>query len=545
MRRILIVILLITLVTISNAQTEVVGVWKMTEMTVGGEKMQVEMSVDFNKNGKLFISGREFGTWEYNKENNTINANAKMQLEIINGINKIEKFTDNDLVLVNPTEGAVTFKRMSLPVGKEYKNNIVGEYLISKIIIDSKTEMLGDAIFDFKSNGIVYSQSMLLGIWKYDKKVKELIIDAPKIDEFNGKYKVEKQRNVLIITKKSAKLFFNRIDRDKITKENKASGLIGLWKIEIDYSNDMVVEEVAEEVTEGVTEEEVVEQVVEEETSEYNLEEYVEVNYFLLKSSNLYNYGQGNGGSSGMWILNKKEKTFTIIGRYIQFSGVNKVIEISDKKIVFKDKNGKKYTAIRTEQDAKNYDKLNFKEDEYFDITEDSRSAKLEIDVSKLPWNDFYTNIEYLKKIKTLKYTCLKPLEQFELFEKTELSTSVKYNQEENIIEIDDIFYNGQMGDNANKLTYGELDFFKKPMFHPYFIFEKFLSGKIKGEETITTPAGTFICTVIEGYYDWDKKTKLWMINDKPGIYAKIIKSDKKPWGDYDHLSFILKEIIE
>ncbi len=391
---------------------------------------------------------------------------------------------------------------------------------------------------------------MLVGKWKYDKKSKTLTIDAPKFKELDGSNKVEKKGDELVLlTQKSAKAFFTKIDRDKITKENKASGLIGLWKIEIDYSNNTVSEGAVEEATEEVVEEEVVEEVVEETTNVNTSEEtnsYIEVNYLFLKNTNLYSYGQGNGGSSGVWILNKKEKTFTIIGRYVQFSGINTIIEITDKKFVFKDKNGQEYSAIRTEQDAKNYDKLDFREEEYFEITDNgnSRSVKTRVDVSKLPWNDFYTNIEYLKNIKTLKYTCLKPIEQFELFEKTELSTPVKYNQEENIIIINDI-YNGYSGDNANEIKYGELDFFEKPKYHPFFIFEKILTGKIIGQEQITTPVGTFQCTVIEGYSDWDKKMKLWMINDKPGVYAKIIKSEKKPWGDYEYLSFILKEIIE
>jgi hypothetical protein len=58
----------------------------------------------------------------------------------------------------------------------------------------------------------------------------------------------------------------------------------------------------------------------------------------------------------------------------------------------------------------------------------------------------------------------------------------------------------------------------------------------------ITTPAGTFECTVLESI-DYDEvRKKLWMINDRLGIYARII--EENPDEIFGHYSvYELQEI--
>ncbi|MBN2238122.1 MAG: hypothetical protein JW729_11220, partial [Bacteroidales bacterium] len=65
---------------------------------------------------------------------------------------------------------------------------------------------------------------------------------------------------------------------------------------------------------------------------------------------------------------------------------------------------------------------------------------------------------------------------------------------------------------------------------------------RVVGQEQITTPAGTFDCTVLEVIYDYDIAKKLWMINDKIGVYAKIIEDKPGSFGKY--AIFELQEII-
>jgi hypothetical protein len=50
-----------------------------------------------------------------------------------------------------------------------------------------------------------------------------------------------------------------------------------------------------------------------------------------------------------------------------------------------------------------------------------------------------------------------------------------------------------------------------------------------KGKEEVTTPAGTFTCSKIEGIQKpWDAPVVVWMIDDQPGIYAKLVNLKKK-----------------
>lgn len=66
---------------------------------------------------------------------------------------------------------------------------------------------------------------------------------------------------------------------------------------------------------------------------------------------------------------------------------------------------------------------------------------------------------------------------------------------------------------------------------------------RVAAVEDYKTPIGTFKCTVVEAIGDFDVKVKYWMINDKPGVYAKIMiaKEEGNPF-DYTNV-YILKEI--
>ena len=66
---------------------------------------------------------------------------------------------------------------------------------------------------------------------------------------------------------------------------------------------------------------------------------------------------------------------------------------------------------------------------------------------------------------------------------------------------------------------------------------------RVVGTEDIKTDLGTFKCTVVEGLGNFDLKLKYWMINDKPGVFAKIIKS-KEEGNPFDYTNvYTLKEI--
>jgi len=358
MKKIISVLVLILFVGITYAQNNLVGIWGLTEMTFGGQTVKINrsMHVDFNQDGNLYISGRKLGTWRY--DNDKLFANSEMQLDIIKGSNKILKITDEILVLENDKNGIQKFKRASLPYGQEYKNNIVGEYLFVKVLEKNKEVNIGNTIVNFKNNGTLYFQDMFFGQWHYNKKTKSInIISIEKEDGFNGESKIVKSGSELILkTEKGDKLFFKKLDYEEVSKNNKVSGLEGVWKIDINFDKMVFEEAVEEGVSEEVVEEakgdSVVEKSQERSDEEYyesdKLQDNIETNYLSLKSTNMYSYGQGNGNSTGLWIYKKKAKTLYIVGRRIPFAGANNVLEINEKRLIFTDKYGNKYTAIKT-----------------------------------------------------------------------------------------------------------------------------------------------------------------------------------------------------
>lgn len=200
-----------------NAQIEVIGFWK-TELP--DERGDTEMVIiNFNKNGKLIISSKNFGTWSYNNTEKTITI--KSELKSINGINKVEKLDDNQMVLINAKSKKKFFERISLPNGQEYNNEITGTYILKKVYENGKLDNERQNIVVFKNNGILFGGNYdIVGSWEYNNKEKELILLNSR-EGVDGKYKIENQEKELIITGDSFKLVFDRLNIEEIHKKMK------------------------------------------------------------------------------------------------------------------------------------------------------------------------------------------------------------------------------------------------------------------------------------------------------------------------------------
>ncbi len=157
-------------------------------------------------------------------------------------------------------------------------------------------------------------------------------------------------------------------------------------------------------------------------------------------------------------------------------------------------------------------------------------------DEGKLPWQDSYEMLRSLENVKQLVYSYSKLDEDAGVFEDKRLRADVNSNLEEGSLSIDYIFYGY---DRYNLPEDADLppNYEYSNLLYP----EEDNSFRVTGSEQITTTAGTFDCTVVETTGSFEAMKKLWMINYKPGIYAKIITD--KP-GDHGQYSvFELKEI--
>jgi len=127
----------------------------------------------------------------------------------------------------------------------------------------------------------------------------------------------------------------------------------------------------------------------------------------------------------------------------------------------------------------------------------------------KLPWAtpDIYNNL-YKKDVI--------------MYENTFMDDKTEPERFPNEMVIDKTYGDGVINTSfvGLNLSEKEKNSSESKKFYPYFELENFRVTETS--DIITTKAGDFECTVIEGIYDTDK-IKLWMINNMPGYYAKVI----------------------
>nr|MDA3866767.1 hypothetical protein [Salinivirgaceae bacterium] len=152
-----------------------------------------------------------------------------------------------------------------------------------------------------------------------------------------------------------------------------------------------------------------------------------------------------------------------------------------------------------------------------------------EADVEKLPWQDPMEMMMSLANVKQLVYNYSSLIEEAEAFENKTLTADVNSNPQGQVLSIDFIFYGYDRYTLPEDAALPPNEFDGYNLLYP----EEDNSFRVVGSEKITTPAGTFDCIVLEVLIDSEARKKLWMIKDKPGIYAKIIDDKEGMFGHY------------
>jgi len=139
--------------------------------------------------------------------------------------------------------------------------------------------------------------------------------------------------------------------------------------------------------------------------------------------------------------------------------------------------------------------------------------------------------IQVLKDVVSIQYTYGQLVEEFNTLKYTSsILSKLKVDPTKPSVKFTNLYISGgdtsQFSENYKGNLMGSYNaFFPKEEPWPY---------RIKGVEKITVPAGSFDCTVIEAI-DGEKKLKYWMINDMPGVYAKIIREETDPFGKLEY----------
>ncbi len=354
-----------------------------------------------------------------------------------------------------------------------------------------------------KENGDFELMGMKMGTWEFDKKAKTVKIVSQQFKEVNGDNKILKLgKEELVWENAGTKMYFQRMDNEKIQKENRESGLMGTWQsVSADDPGVMTI--------------------------------------LTFKSPDDFSYVKKEPGvttnGSGTWIFNPKEHSLILVAR----------IEDLEKKYMVKNMTAKEFTL---ENDGKTIqmnkaktpakiEHLTFKPDDFFDS---DGNFKYEDEEGKLPWKETYSMIQYLQTIHQLTYKYSTLVNGTNVFQNKTLTAAVHADENEGRACIDFIF-NGYDRNHLPEDTQLPPNCITPDDNYNKLFPEKESDYRVAGKEQITTPAGTFACTVIESVGDSDQRYKMWMIDNRPGVFAKIIEEDPDESFGYYHVYELLK----
>jgi len=367
---------------------------------------------------------------------------------------------------------------------------ILGNWLLTKVEMEGKTQELYSAV-KFKDDGYAEMEGRVFGTWVYNSKSKSVTIESEMIKEFAGEWKFTKSgKNDVLLSNDKTKLFLMKLDMEKIGQANKKSGFIGVWKMNLG---------------EGQT-------------------------YFKFEAPNnlsMYTkteYGSSKGG--GTWMYDNSNNSIILVTNNRELSGNSKVISISSTEFIL-EKNGNTFTGVKIESDSKGIEVLSFTTD---DIIESMNDRRYEVSIASTnnSWLNPEAKTSYLKNITHLKYKYSSLLEGIDVFIGEEITAKVEFNEDYEQITIEPIF-----GDISAE------DSDENNPFYPIYELDEY---RVTGDQTITVPAGTFSCKVIESIGDYgDQKEKYYMISNRPGVYAKIVLAK----GEGDEQNYSIYELTE
>ncbi|WP_343328990.1 hypothetical protein [Polaribacter staleyi] len=371
------------------------------------------------------------------------------------------------------------------------KSKIIGSWVITKVETPNKMQN-PYMLIEFAKRGEILMKGKELATWSYSKKKNEILLKSDMEKDFNGVNKVLKLTDKeLVLEKEEVKVTYLKLDFDRIAKENAASNLMGEWKIENELDE---VQLLKVELPDAFT--------------------------FIKISSG----GRSTLTSKGTWVYNAKEKHVLFIGRSKLLNGKSMIKELSEDKFIF-EKEGVKFVANK-EKGPTEVAHLTFNVASF---------PNRQSDIS--PWTDFEALLKGLENVTYLKYRERKLIPNTKSFQDNILLSKVDVDLERKSINLTNLSVSSKDTTQYSESYKGGLlnmhnNFFPQKEPGPFRIVKK---------ETIKVPAGEFECKVVEGF-DGESKLKFWMVIDKPGVYAKIIREDL---DIFNHKKYSVTELEE
>ena len=370
-------------------------------------------------------------------------------------------------------------------------NKLSGSWLLTKADIKGKV-VQPYQIFEFKPDGKLRAMGIELAAWKYDANGKRVVLKSDRDKDFNGAMKIVKITSEQMVLQKGKDVYtYARVQPDKIKKANEQSGLAGLWALKgTEYPCAFLKLDVPQD-------------------------------FSLVRVAS----GETDR-AGGSWIFSPEDQAVIFVGLSHLLSGKIKLADVQ--------KDGFSLQLADRTLKAKKVkpapiERLSFKEDDFPEEADEQSQARL-------PWKDFDGMAQFLSTVKAVHYSYGQLLPKLNVLAyPTEHISKVKADAQKASVR----FTNLSVSEgNASQYSEKVLNEMSSDEFH-FFPLEDFWQYRVVGAEKLTVPAGMFDCTVVEAV-EGDKKFKLWMINDKPGIYAKIIREETDPFGK---VSYFVEEL--
>lgn len=368
------------------------------------------------------------------------------------------------------------------------KEKITGNWLLTKVEDGSNTD---DPLFiqNFKADGKMEIMERELGTWVYNQEKQLIIMNSEAVKEFDGNFKINfLNTKKLQLEQGDVKLYYDKINLADAKKNNAFLNLEGEW-------------------------------ILENELDETQLLKIERPDTFTI--TRIYS-GGGSAAYKGTWLYNPEEKSLLCLGGTNLLKGFSTVKTISENKFIL-ERNGKEIIG-KKDTSSSVVERLTFGLE---DFPEESTDLS--------PWQDFDALLNGLENISYLKYQQSKLIPNTSSFSHNTLVSKINVNQQEKRISLANLRIT-----KNDTLQYSES--IKDDLYNQYNTFfpqEELGPFRLVTTETIKVPAGEFECTVFEGFDD-DAKVKYWMILDKPGVYAKIIREDI---GLFDKVEYTIIEL--
>lgn len=372
-------------------------------------------------------------------------------------------------------------------------SDITGDWLLTSASYDGQAEE-PLIIMTFAEDGRILSGDYPFASWSLDDDGRVVVSDCEDDDPLAGTLEIETlDDRDLVLRKGDAAFIFERFDTARVSEFNERSGLAGCWELESGpHESTLLLLTLPDDLT-------------------------------LVHSS-----GGMTDTEHGQWLVSPDGDELLVLYVRELISGRNGLRVSGDDRIGLETRDGDLEGRRRP---PTGIERLTFQLE---DLPEDPPEG--------LPaaWLTLETLVEGLTDVRRLDYRWGRLLPDFGVFEYTsalESEITVDPDRPSVLFTQYSVSADGrdQYAQNVKEaLSESDNPFFPRDLPWPY---------RIVGHEDIDVPAGMFTCTVVEGFDD-ETRIKMWMIDDLPGAYARVIEQATDVFGDLRLEIFELEHIV-